>query len=396
MPSSVLRRHSYRAIVLAGLAAPIGVAAQARAFVNRLGNDTASVERITKTGDRIEGTIARHLPANSLFKYTVTFNKDGTVATYEQGTFRPDGSPMPPNAQTGAAQVGLKMTFTGDSVIREVPTNGQPVVRRTAVPKGTLPNFASMVFYELAYQAVKRDGKVSAIGFGGNQNAATNPDVRITGTDSAEVVLGGFRTGYKFDRNGQLVHSDGSLTTQKFDIRPARDADITAIASAWAATDIPGQAPTPLSTADTVNADMGGAHITITYGRPAARGREIWGKLVPYDTTWRLGANYATQLQSDKDLDMGGVTVPAGKYTLWLLPSAGPSFLIVNKKTFDAAANRPLWGTGWDPAEDLVRVPLAKHMNLPTAEERLHIFVQGDMLMMHWDKGGYGVKVKAK
>jgi hypothetical protein len=145
-----------------------------------------------------------------------------------------------------------------------------------------------------------------------------------------------------------------------------------------------------------VNADVGGAHITITYDRPAARGREIWAKLVPYDTTWRLGANFATQLQTDKDLDMGGVTVPAGKYTLWLLPSAGPSFLIVNKKTFDAAANRPLWGTGWDRAEDLVRVPLVKHINLPTAEERLHIFVEGDMLTMHWDKGGYGVRIKAK
>jgi hypothetical protein len=156
---------------------------------------------------------------------------------------------MPANAQTGAAQVGLKMTFTTDSVIREVPTNGQPVVRRTTVPKGTLPNFASMTFYELGYQAAKRAGKVNVIGFAANQNAATNPDVRITGTDSAEYVLGGFRTGYKFDRNGQVIHSDGSLTTQKFDIRPARDADVTAIANAWATKDVPGQAPSPLSTA---------------------------------------------------------------------------------------------------------------------------------------------------
>jgi hypothetical protein len=191
------------------------------------------------------------------------------------------------------------------------------------------------------------------------------------------------------------VHSDGSLTTQKFDVRPVRDLDVTALASAWAAKEGAGQTPSPLSPADTVNGQIGNAHVTITYGRPAARGREIWGKLVPFDTTWRLGANFATALTTDRDLEMGGVTVPAGKYTLWLYPTTGQSFLVVNKKTVDAAANRPLWGTQWDPADDLVRVPLEKHMGLTTSEERLHIFIQGDMLMMHWGTGGYGVRLKA-
>lgn len=74
----------------------------------------------------------------------------------------------------------------------------------------------------------------------------------------------------------------------------------------------------------------------------------------------------------------------------------GESFLVVNKKTWDAGANRPLWGTMWDPAEDLVRAPLDKHMNLPAPEERFRIFFQGDILMLHWDRGGYGVRVRAK
>ncbi len=383
------------------LLAPAASVAQTRTFVVKLGADTLALERLTRTGDRVEGSVVRHLQGPGMLKYVITLNKDGTVATYDAGSYRLDGSPALPNPQTGVSQVGLKMWFTADTVIREVRANGQPSVRRTAVPKGTLPAIGggSWFYNELLIQAAKRDGKANVIGFGATANAATSPDVRLVGADSAEIVAAGFRTGFKLDRAGQVVHGDGSLTTQKFDVRPARDADVSAIASAWAARETAGQPAGPLSTADTVNAEIGGAHVTITYGRPAARGREIWGKLVPFDTTWRLGANFATQLRTDKDLDLGGKTVPAGQYTLWLYPTAGQSFLIVNKKTKDPAdptGNRALWGTGWDPAEDLVRVPLEKHTGLPTAEERLHIFVQDDMLMLHWDRGGYGVRLKAK
>ncbi|MBL8962135.1 MAG: DUF2911 domain-containing protein, partial [Gemmatimonadetes bacterium] len=83
---------------------------------------------------------------------------------------------------------------------------------------------------------------------------------------------------------------------------------------------------------------------------------------------------------------IGSAHVPAGKYTLFLYPTATAAWLIVNKQTGQ-------WGTAYDKAQDLVRIPLELHMNLPTAEERFRIFMAGDKLMMHWDRGGYGVKV---
>lgn len=54
------------------------------------------------------------------------------------------------------------------------------------------------------------------------------------------------------------------------------------------------------------------------------------------------------------------------------------------------------WGTAHDAAQDLVRIPLQLHMNLRESEERFRIFLAGETLMMHWDRGGYGVKVEAK
>jgi hypothetical protein len=140
---------------------------------------------------------------------------------------------------------------------------------------------------------------------------------------------------------------------------------------------------------DTVRANIGGATIMIDYGRPARRGREVWGALVPYDTLWRLGANAATQFRTDKDLDVGGVHVPAGFYSLWLVATKRAGWLIVNKQTGQ-------WGTAYNRSQDIARIPLDPHMNLDRSEERFRIFFQGDTLMMHWDRGGYVVRIVPK
>jgi hypothetical protein len=386
-----------RAVAFLALVSPIGVNAQTRVFLVRLGSDTVGVERVVRTANRVEGVIVRHIPATSMLKYAIELGRDGRVASYEQGTYRADGTPAPANAQTGAAAVGLKMTFAGDSVIREVPVNGQPVVRRTAVPKGTLPAIGgSWLATEMQVAAARKDGKANVIGFAASANAATSPDIRILTPDSAEIVTQGFRVGVRTDKGGRLVHGDGSLTTQKYDVTVTKDVDVVALASAWGAKEVPGQVAAPTNTPDSVVATIGKAHVVIRYSRPARRGRELWGKLVPLDTTWRLGADYATQLTTDAELDIGGTKVAAGTYTLWLLPSQGQSFLLVNTKLQDPRdPTRRLWGTQWDPAGDIARIPLEKHLNLPTDEERFHLFIDHGMLMIHWGNSGYGVSIKA-
>ncbi len=392
-----MRTVVIRALIAAALLSPVGAHAQTRVFITKLGSDTIALERVVRTGNKVDGVIVRHFPTNTMLKYSVTLGKDGLVESYEQGSYRADGTPQAPNAQTGAAAVGLKMTFAGDSVIREVPTNGQPAVRRTYVPKGTLPAIAGSWFAnELQVAAARKGGKANVIGFAPTANTATSPDIRILSSDTAEIVNQGFRVGIKTDKSGRIVHGDQSLTTQKYDITLTKDVDVVALAAAWGAKDVAGAAVAPTNTPDSVIATIGNAHVTILYSRPARRGRELWGKLVPYDTTWRLGADYATQLKTDADLNIGGTRIAAGTYTLWLLPSQGPSYLIVNTKLQDPRdPARRLWGTQWDPANDIAKILVQKHMNLPTEEERFHIFIENGMLMMHWGNGGYGVSIKA-
>ncbi len=156
-----------------------------------------------------------------------------------------------------------------------------------------------------------------------------------------------------------------------------------------AAVDPAGAQQPPASPRDTVRATIGTASVMIDYGRPSKRGREIWGGLVPYDATWRLGANGATQIRTDKDLVIGGVTLPAGFYTLWLVPTPTAATLVVNSQTGQ-------WGTAYDATKDLLRIPMTLRADLPTMEERFTIKVEGGELVLLWDRAGYSTSIKAK
>jgi len=104
----------------------------------------------------------------------------------------------------------------------------------------------------------------------------------------------------------------------------------------------------------TASALAGPAVIRIEYGQPHARGRTVMGSaLVPMDSVWRLGANLATHLTTDVDLEIGGTRIPRGQYTLFTKPSASGWELIVNRQTGQ-------WGTDYSAAQDVARVPLQR------------------------------------
>ncbi len=106
--------------------------------------------------------------------------------------------------------------------------------------------------------------------------------------------------------------------------------------------------------------------IVIDYGVPVARGRVVAGALADdLGKVWRLGANEATSLVTEVDLDIGGSTVPKGSYSLFAETTKGAWKLIVSKKTGE-------WGTEYDKAMDLARIPL-KERTLASPQEALVI-----------------------
>src|SRR5437868_11200408 len=83
-----------------------------------------------------------------------------------------------------------------------------------------------------------------------------------------------------------------------------------------------------------------GKTITVDYSSPRAKGRKIYGGLVPYGQVWRAGANEATTFVTDTDLNVGGKTVPAGSYTMFAIPAEDKWTLVISKKTGE-------WGTAY-------------------------------------------------
>ena len=99
------------------------------------------------------------------------------------------------------------------------------------------------------------------------------------------------------------------------------------------------QAPAPqfkvprTSQKQVVTQTVGFTDITITYARPGVKGRTIFGGLVPYDVIWRAGANEPTSITFSTPVKVEGQDVPAGTYSLFLIPGHEQWTLILSKFT---------------------------------------------------------------
>jgi hypothetical protein len=120
-----------------------------------------------------------------------------------------------------------------------------------------------------------------------------------------------------------------------------------------------------LSPRMTTSVTIDGKKITVGYGAPSMRGRKVMGGLVPYGEVWCAGANDATSIDTEADLEIGGMKVPRGNYTLWALPNTGEWKLIVNKETGQ-------WHTEYRERFDLGRVKM-NVKTLPAPVERFKI-----------------------
>ncbi len=137
----------------------------------------------------------------------------------------------------------------------------------------------------------------------------------------------------------------------------------------------------------------GGKAISIDYSSPRAKGRKIYGELVPLGQVWRTGANEATTLVTPVDLTIGGTAVPAGTYTIFTIPNKDKWTLVISKKTGE-------WGTDYPgQANDLARVDM-KVSALPSPVENFAISFEkagsGANLNIDWETTRASVMVAKK
>lgn len=100
---------------------------------------------------------------------------------------------------------------------------------------------------------------------------------------------------------------------------------------------------------------VGDATVQLCYGRPAARGRTVFGVLVPYDSLWRLGANEPTRLSVNRAITLAGIPLPPGRYSLYAIPRPEAWTVFVSRSTLH-------WGNDISPE---VRSREVGHADVP-------------------------------
>jgi hypothetical protein len=123
--------------------------------------------------------------------------------------------------------------------------------------------------------------------------------------------------------------------------------------------------------------DVSGANISIAYGRPHLKGRVVGDSVEPLEgRVWRLGADEATTLTTDRDLMLGAAHVPAGEYTLWTLSTGDLTELIISYDT-------GRWGTDYDASRDLGRTAMTVS-TLDNPIEQLTLHIEDSVLRFEW------------
>jgi hypothetical protein len=136
-----------------------------------------------------------------------------------------------------------------------------------------------------------------------------------------------------------------------------------------------------------------GKTITVNYSSPRAKGRKIFGGLVPYDQVWRTGANEATAFVTTSALTVEGKEVPAGSYTIFTVPAKDKWTLIINKHTGE-------WGIPYHyESEELARVPMSASSTSSPVENFTIAFDQsGNACTMNlsWENTQASIKLTEK
>jgi hypothetical protein len=151
------------------------------------------------------------------------------------------------------------------------------------------------------------------------------------------------------------------------------------------------QRPSPPASAQCRLAD--GKSIKVDYSSPRAKGRQIFGGLVPYGQVWRTGANEATTFVTDANLTIGGKDIAAGSYTLFTVPNQDKWQLIINKKNAE-------WGIPYKyEADELGRFDMSVSKTSGSVENftiSFHEMSDGCHMYMDWENTRATIEMSEK
>jgi len=149
----------------------------------------------------------------------------------------------------------------------------------------------------------------------------------------------------------------------------------------------------PPSQRGTVTQNVAFTEISVAYGRPVARGRELFGKLVPWDAIWHPGADSATRIRFNHDVLLEGKPLSAGEYSLWLIPrESAPWTVIVSRAAH--VFHLPYPGT----RNDVLRFDVTPEQVSPMESFAIYfpmVLRDEAVMRLHWGTTAVPIRIKA-
>ena len=342
-------------IVLLALAAcQSNQAPEQYGYLALLGNDTISVERVTRRGDEIVSDEVDRFPRVRRRHTTIRMSADGTIKHLEMDI-------LTPSEPSNQRERHVVADVSADSV--HITKRDSSGTKKGAFATGgalTMPHLPQMYSLTDLYfgaalrRAVAAGDSVELRQYYIDREFDHFPlhhgVVRLLAANKAELHhdwLSGYGEA-TFDSLHHMLTYSGARSTYKVEVqRLTTQPDVEAIGERFAALETSTGGAKQLSVRDTTRATIGAATFTVDYGRPLARGRVLLGNIMPFNQVWRTGANAATQFTTSAPITLAGIRMTAGTYTLWTVPREdGHAELIVNKQSGQ-------WGTEYDEKFDL-------------------------------------------
>lgn len=361
-------------------------------FITLLGNDTISVESITRQSNTVTSDEVDRFPRVRVRHTVINLNADGSIKHLVMDIHTPS---LPANeinckviADVTDKSVHLSKADKTGTFNRDFATGGAIVVAH-------VPQMYSL--YELYFAAALKHAAALKLAPGTTVDLRQfyidrefdkfplgRAHVRVLEGGKAEIThdwLSGIGEA-TIDSNYNMLSYSGERTTYKVKVtRLNTSPDIKSIADRFEALEAKKGAVKELSVRDTVRAQIGNVMFTVDYGRPLQRGRKLLGDIIAYDHVWRTGANAATQFTTSAPIKLAGMEVPAGAYTLWTVAHINGADLIVNKQTGQ-------WGTEYNKSRNLGTVKMTSETLSTPVEEFTISIVQDDAkhakLIMEW------------
>lgn len=325
-----------------------------------LGTDTTTIQYFEFDKGKFNTTILSL--AGQLVKYEGSgiLDKKGDIQEVKSKTYTIDS-----NGNWRLSAEGLNL-FKGDSTIYTSHREGKLTGRRAIAAKGIVSNAADACsFFVFPYMGFFAPATIGDTAFHCQLSFGECRRYHVARIDHDELKIGSGVMGHIklfVDQKGRLMVADAIGSSLNFVAIVQREqADYKSFMNQYARSRFANKQLTNRAFRDTTRLTLIDKKVEVDYWRPYRRGRQVFGAVVPWRKIWRAGANNATQLRTAANLDFKGEKLPAGKYSLWVYPEDENWFLHINKKA-------DVWGTEYDPAADILKIPLIVYHILPKVE----------------------------